>query len=188
MTTTLKTALATLLIGATFAIPALAQKVRMATTLGDIVIELDAEKAPKSAANFVQYVKAGHFDGTIFHRVIPSFMVQGGGMKPDMTQKTTRAPIVLESKNGLRNVRGSVAMARTGDPNSATSQFFVNVVDNAFLDADNARDGNGYAVFGKVIDGMDVVDRMREVPTKTEGPHANVPVTPVMIKKATLEN
>ncbi len=188
MTTTLKTALATLLIGATFTMPALAQKVRMATTLGDIVIELDAEKAPKSAANFVQYVKAGHFDGTIFHRVIPSFMVQGGGMKPDMTQKTTRAPIVLESKNGLRNVRGSVAMARTGDPNSATSQFFVNVVDNAFLDADNARDGNGYAVFGKVIDGMDVVDRMREVPTKTEGPHANVPVTPVMIKKASLEN
>ncbi len=188
MTINLKTALATVLIGAAFAMPALAQKVRMATTLGDIVIELDAEKAPKSAANFVQYVKAGHFDGTIFHRVIPTFMVQGGGMKTDMTQKTTRAPIALESKNGLRNVRGSVAMARTGDPNSATSQFFVNVVDNAFLDADNARDGNGYAVFGKVIDGMEVVDRMREVPTKSDGPHANVPVTPIVIKKATLEN
>jgi peptidyl-prolyl cis-trans isomerase A (cyclophilin A) len=184
--------LTTLLLAASTAVllamPAQAQKVRLHTTMGEIVIELDAEKAPKSAANFVQYVKAKHYDGTVFHRVIANFMVQGGGMKPDMTQKPTKPPIALESKNGLRNLRGTLAMARTGDPNSATSQFFINVVDNAFLDAENARDGNGYAVFGKVIDGMDVVDRMREVPVKNEGPHANVPVTPILIHKATLEN
>ena len=188
MTINLKTALVTVLIGAAFAMPAMAQKVRLATTLGDIVIELDAEKAPKSAANFVQYVKAKHYDGTIFHRVIANFMVQGGGLKSDMTEKPKLSPIALESKNGLRNLRGSVALARTSDPNSASAQFFINVVDNPFLDADNARDGLGYAVFGKVVQGMEVVDRMREVPTKSEGRYPDVPVTPVMIKKATLEN
>ena len=179
---------AVLVAGVVHVLPAAAQKVRLATSMGDIVLELDAEKSPKSVANFLQYVKAKHFDGTIFHRVIATFMVQGGGMKPDMSQKPTRAAIALESKNGLRNVRGSVAMARTAVPDSATSQFFINVVDNAFLDADNARDGNGYAVFGRVIDGMDVVDRIRDVPTQNNGPQANVPVTPVLINKATLEN
>jgi peptidyl-prolyl cis-trans isomerase A (cyclophilin A) len=168
--------------------PALADKVRLATSAGDIILDLDRTKAPKSVDNFVQYVKAGHYDGTIFHRVIPGFMIQGGGMKPDMSEKPTRAPIPLESRNGLQNLRGSVAMARTMDPNSATSQFFINTVDNAFLDQANSRDGNGYAVFGRVVEGMDVVDKIRTVPTSSAGPHQNVPVTPVIIRKATLEN
>ena len=164
-----------------------AQKIKLATSAGDIVIELDAAKAPKTVDNFVNYVKAGHYDGTIFHRVIPTFMIQGGGMTADMKEKPTRAPIPLESKNGLSNVRGSVAMARTGDPNSATSQFFINVRDNDRLDAANARDGNGYAVFGKVVSGMDVVDKIRDVPTGSKGPHGDVPNTPITINKATLE-
>jgi peptidyl-prolyl cis-trans isomerase A (cyclophilin A) len=167
--------------------PALADKVRLATTAGDIVLDLDREKAPKSVENFVQYVKTGHYDGTIFHRVIPSFMVQGGGMKPDMSEKPKRPPIPLESRNGLQNLRGTVAMARTMDPNSATAQFFINVVDNAFLDQPNSRDGNGYAVFGRVVEGMDVVDKISAVPTASAGPYQNVPVTPVLIRKATLE-
>jgi peptidyl-prolyl cis-trans isomerase A (cyclophilin A) len=167
--------------------PALAQKVRLATSAGDIVIELDAEKAPKSVDNFIQYVKAGHYDGTVFHRVIPSFMIQGGGMLPDLTEKPTRAPIPLESGNGLNNLRGTVAMARTSAPNSATSQFFVNVVDNAFLDKAASRDGTGYAVFGKVVEGLDVVDKIKAVPVKNAGPFQNVPVTPVIIRKASLE-
>jgi peptidyl-prolyl cis-trans isomerase A (cyclophilin A) len=167
--------------------PVLAEKVRLTTSAGDIVLDLNREKAPKTVDNFVQYVNAGHYDGTIFHRVIPGFMVQGGGMKPDMSEKPTRAPIPLESRNGLQNLRGTVAMARTMDPNSATSQFFINVVDNAFLDQPNSRDGNGYAVFGRVVEGMDVVDKIRAVPTTSAGPHQNVPVTPVLIRKATLE-
>ena len=191
-TTTLlprSTALARTLLAAfafllALASPAWAQKVKLATTMGDIVIELDAAKAPKSVDNFVQYVKSGHYDGTIFHRVIGNFMIQGGGMTADLKQKPTRAPIPLESRNGLSNVRGSVAMARTNDPNSATAQFFISVVDNAFLDAANARDGQGYAVFGKVVAGMDVVDKIRAVPT---GP-GDVPQQPVTIKTATLEN
>lgn len=174
-------------IGALAASPALAQKVRLATSMGDIVLELDKDKAPKTVDNFVQYVRAGHYDGTIFHRVIPDFMVQGGGMKPDMSEKPTRPPIPLESRNGLSNVRGTVAMARTMVPNSATAQFFINLKDNSFLDQPNARDGEGYAVFGKVIDGMDVVDKIKAVPTGNKGPHQNVPVQPVLIKKATLE-
>jgi len=176
-----------LAIGALAASPALAQKVRLATSMGDIVLELDKDKAPKTVDNFVQYVKAGHYDGTIFHRVIPDFMVQGGGMKPDMSEKPTRPPIPLESRNGLSNVRGTVAMARTMVPNSATAQFFINLKDNSFLDQPNARDGEGYAVFGKVIDGMDTVDKIKAVPTGNKGPHQNVPVQPVLIKKATLE-
>ena len=163
--------------------PALAQKVELVTTMGDIVIELDAAKAPKTVENFLQYVKSGHYDGTIFHRVINNFMIQGGGMKTDMTQKPTRAPIPLESRNGLVNVRGSVAMARTSDPNSASAQFFINVKDNDFLDAANARDGHGYAVFGKVVSGMDVVDKIKAVPT---GP-GDVPLQPVVIKSASVE-
>ena len=187
MSHTVKSLIATVALCLAVVMPAFAQKVRLATSMGDIVLELDAERAPKSAANFVQYVKANHYDGTIFHRVIPTFMVQGGGMKPDMSQKPTRAAITLESRNGLHNLRGTVAMARTSDPNSATSQFFINVVDNAFLDADNARDGQGYAVFGKVIEGMEVVDKIRDMPTQNNGANANVPVAPVLIHKATLE-
>jgi peptidyl-prolyl cis-trans isomerase A (cyclophilin A) len=166
---------------------ALAQKVKFATSMGDIVVQLDAAKAPKTVDNFVQYVKAGHYDGTVFHRVIPTFMIQGGGMTTDMKEKPTREPIALEARNGLLNERGSIAMARTMDPNSATAQFFINVKDNEFLNADKARDGNGYAVFGKVISGMEVVDKIREVPTGSKGPHENVPNTPVIIKRATVE-
>ena len=162
---------------------ALAQKVRLATSAGDIVVELDPAKSPKSVANFLEYVKAGHYEGTIFHRVIENFMIQGGGMSADMKEKPTRASIPLESRNGLTNQRGTVAMARTSDPNSATSQFFINVKDNDFLNQAQARDGNGYAVFGKVVQGMDVVDKIRATPT---GP-GDVPVQPVVIKKATVE-
>ena len=170
------------------ALPALAQKVRLATSAGDIMVQLDAEKAPKSAANFLQYVRSGHYNDTLFHRVIQEFMIQGGGYKADLSQKPTRKAIPLESDNGLSNARGTVAMARTGDPDSATAQFFINVVDNAFLDKANARDGNGYAVFARVIEGMDVVDKIRAVPTQESGQHPNLPVTPVTIRKATVEN
>ncbi|MBS0435655.1 MAG: peptidyl-prolyl cis-trans isomerase [Proteobacteria bacterium] len=179
------------LLAAAFALgvhaAAQAQKVKFATSAGDIVVELDAAKAPKTVANFVEYVKAGHYDGTIFHRVIPNFMIQGGGMTPDMKEKATRAPIPLESGNGLDNLRGTIAMARTMDPNSATAQFFINVTDNGFLNKAQSRDGNGYAVFGKVVSGMEVVDKIRAVPTGNKGMHQNVPLEPVLINKATLE-
>ena len=183
----MKTRLAIALCAALIGAPALAQKVRLTTSLGDIVVELDKEKAPKSVDNFLQYVKAGHYDGTIFHRVIDNFMIQGGGMKPDLSEKPTRGPIPLESRNGLTNLRGTLARARTPDPNSATAQFFINLKDNAFLDQANSRDGNGYAVFGKVVAGMDVVDKIRAVPTGNKGAHQNVPLEPVTLKKATLE-
>ncbi|WP_290672677.1 peptidylprolyl isomerase [Aquabacterium sp.] len=166
---------------------ALAQNVKIATNMGDIVVQLDAAKAPKTVDNFVQYVKAGHYNGTIFHRVIVGFMIQGGGMTPDMKEKPTRPPIPLESRNGLSNVRGTVAMARTSIPDSATSQFFINVVDNNFLDATRSPDGNGYAVFGKVVSGMDVVDKIRKVETTQKGPHGDVPAQAVIIKSATIE-
>jgi peptidyl-prolyl cis-trans isomerase A (cyclophilin A) len=169
------------------AMPAWAQKVRLATNVGDIVIEMDAEKAPKTVDNFVRYVKAGHYDGVIFHRVIESFMIQTGGYKADLSEKPTRAPIALESRTGLSNVRGSVAMARTSNPNSATSQFFINVNDNVRLDQPNAADGEGYAVFGSVVEGMDVVDKIRAVPTSSKGMHQNLPTTPVTIRKASVE-
>jgi len=165
---------------------AAAPRVLLATSLGDITIQLDAEKAPKTVANFLDYVKSGHYDGTVFHRVIGGFMIQGGGFTPDMVQKPTRAPIALESRNGLKNERGTVAMARTSVPDSATSQFFINVVDNAMLDQANARDGQGYAVFGKVVAGMDVVDRIRAVETTSVGGHQNVPAKPVLIRSATI--
>jgi len=186
----MKTRLATVLCGVLVclsSLPALAQKVRLATSLGDIVVELDKDKAPKTVENFVQYVKSGHYDGTIFHRVIDSFMIQGGGMKADMSEKPTRAPIPLESRTGLSNLRGTLSMARTQDPISATAQFFINVKDNPNLDQPNARDGNGYAVFGKVVSGMDVVDKIRVVAVGDKAGHQNVPTTPVTIKKATLE-
>ncbi|MEW5835465.1 MAG: peptidylprolyl isomerase [Pseudomonadota bacterium] len=188
MKRSLQLAAAALLAGSLFAaLPAWAQKVRLATSMGDIVVQLDAEKAPKTVDNFLKYVKAGHYNGTVFHRVIDNFMIQGGGMTADMKEKPTRAPIPLESRNGLNNERGTIAMARTMDPNSATAQFFINVKDNAFLDAANARDGNGYAVFGRVFEGMEVVDKIKLVPTGDKGGHQNVPLQPVTIKKATVE-
>jgi peptidyl-prolyl cis-trans isomerase A (cyclophilin A) len=165
------------------AAPAWAQKVRLATSLGDIVLEVDPDKAPKSSDNFLRYVKAGHYDGVIFHRVIETFMIQTGGYKADLSEKPTRPPIPLESRNGLSNVRGTVAMARTSDPNSATSQFFINVNDNVRLDDA----GGGYAVFGKVVEGMDVVDQIRAVPTRAAGVHANLPEKAITIRKATVE-
>ena len=167
----------------TTGLPALAQKVRLATSAGDIVLELDREKAPKTVDNFVQYVRDGHYNGVIFHRVIDGFMIQTGGYKPDLSEKPTRAPIALESRNGLSNLRGSIAMARTSDPNSATSQFFINVNDNLRLDDA----GGGYAVFGKVIEGMDVVDQIRLVPTRASGVHGNLPEKAITIKKASVE-
>ncbi|MFN3616841.1 MAG: peptidylprolyl isomerase [Aquabacterium sp.] len=164
-----------------------AQNVRLSTTMGDIVIQVDANRAPKTAANFLQYVRDGHYNGTIFHRVISNFMIQGGGMTPDMGEKPTRAPIPLESRNGLSNQRGTIAMARTMNPNSATAQFFINVKDNDFLDAANAQDGNGYAVFGKVVQGMEVVEKIRKVRTTQRGMHGDVPTEPIVIKQATIE-
>lgn len=165
-----------------------AQKVRLNTTAGDIVVELDPDKAPKTVENFLQYVKSGHYNGTVFHRVIDNFMIQGGGMTADMKEKPTRAPIPLEARNGLNNVRGTVAMARTAVPNSATSQFFINVRDNPFLDAANSRDGNGYAVFGRIVEGMDtVVDKIKTVPTGSKAGHENVPLQAIVINKATVE-
>ena len=184
----IKHALCALAIGLTTQLPAWAQKVRLATSQGDIVLQLDAEKAPKTVANFVQYVKAGHYAGTVFHRVIDGFMIQGGGMTADMAEKPTKAPIPLESRNGLSNQRGTVAMARTNVPDSATAQFFINVNNNVRLDAANSPDGNGYAVFGRVIEGMDVVDKIKATPTGSKNGHQNVPSQPILIKKATLEN
>lgn len=175
------------LVAALCATPlAMAQKVKLVTTQGNIVLELDAAKAPKTVENFLQYVKSGHYKGTVFHRVIDNFMIQGGGLTADLVQKPTRPPIPLESRNGLVNTLGTVAMARTAVPDSATSQFFINLKDNAFLDAANARDGNGYTVFGKVVEGMDVVDKIRALPTQAKGPHQNVPVQPVTITEASV--
>ena len=162
-----------------------APRVALETTLGRIVIELAPKEAPKTVDNFLTYVKAGHYDGTVFHRVIPTFMIQGGGFSADMTERPTRAPIPLESRNGLKNDRGAVAMARRGDPNSATAQFFINVSDNRFLDHPG-QDGWGYCVFGKVTAGMDVVDRIRKVKTGTQQGYQDVPVEPVIIEKAVI--
>lgn len=154
----------------------------MTTSHGDITIELDTDKAPITVENFLAYVDEGFFDGTIFHRVIPGFMVQGGGMTEDMIQKKGRSPIKNEADNGLKNLRGTLAMARTADINSATSQFFINLQDNAFLDH-GSRDF-GYAVFGRVIEGMDVVDSIAAVQTGNRGMHQNVPMEPVTIVKS----
>lgn len=158
--------------------------VKLATSKGDIILELNETKAPLSVANFVQYVKDGHYDGTTFHRVIGNFMIQGGGFTPDMKQKDTRAPIKNEWKNGLKNTRGTISMARTSEADSATSQFFINVVDNGGLDL--PRDKAAYAVFGRVIGGMDVVDAIRNVRTGIKGGMRDVPVEDVMITKASM--
>ncbi|MBM3387888.1 MAG: peptidyl-prolyl cis-trans isomerase [Betaproteobacteria bacterium] len=163
-----------------------AQTVRLSTSLGDIDLELHPDKAPATVANFVAYVNARHFDGLIFHRVIPTFMVQTGGYTADLKQRVTRKPIPLESNNGLNNIRGSVAMARTADPQSATSQFYINVVDNPFLDKAKARDGYGYAVFATVTAGMEVVDQIRAVPTSAQGVFTNLPTQAVTVVQAVL--
>ncbi|MEY2729151.1 MAG: peptidyl-prolyl cis-trans isomerase [Betaproteobacteria bacterium] len=181
-------ALAALTFGLTLAASGTvgAQTVRLSTTLGDIELELHPDKAPATVANFLAYVKARHFDGLIFHRVIANFMVQTGGYTADLKQRPTRPPIPLESDNGLTNTRGSVAMARTADPRSATSQFYINVVDNPFLDKPNARDGQGYAVFATVTAGMDVVDQIRAVPTTAQGVFANLPNPTITILRASV--
>lgn len=178
--------LAGCLAGAAWAAPE--PKVRLSTTAGDIVIELYPDKAPRTVANFLQYVRDKHYDGTIFHRVIDNFMIQGGGMDRNLVEKRTRAPVVHEGREayakGLKNVRGSVAMARTADPNSATAQFFINVKDNAFLDP--TPDNPGYTVFGRVVGGMDVVDRIKGVATQNVGMNEGVPLTPIVITSATV--
>jgi cyclophilin family peptidyl-prolyl cis-trans isomerase len=161
-------------------------KVKFQTTLGEFVVEVYPDKAPKTVENFLQYVKDKHYDGTIFHRVIGNFMIQGGGFTPDLNQKATRGPIPLEASNGLKNDTGTIAMARTGNPNSATAQFFINTVDNAMLNAPQP-DGYGYAVFGKVVNGMDVVMKIKAAPTGASGPfRSDVPQTSIVINSATL--
>ncbi|HEF5152696.1 peptidylprolyl isomerase [Burkholderia multivorans] len=159
--------------------------VQLKTSQGDIRVELYPEKAPKTVANFLDYVKAGQYNGTIFHRVIKGFMIQGGGYKANFDEKPTRAPIPLESRNGLKNLTGTIAMARTSDPNSATAQFFINTVDNSGLDYPNP-DGNGYAVFGKVVSGLDVVKKIEAVPTTSRGPMQDVPAQPIVIESASI--
>lgn len=161
-------------------------RVQIDTSLGSITLELDAAKAPATVANFVQYAKDGHYDGLVFHRVIRGFMIQGGGYDESYNQRRTRAPIAIESKNGLKNTRGTIAMARTSDPNSATSQFFINHGDNDFLDYPG-QDGHGYTVFGAVTAGLDVVDKIAETPTGAIRPFGrDVPVTPVIITKVSV--
>ncbi len=159
--------------------------VKLHTNFGTIVIELDAAKAPETVKNFLAYVEAGHYDNTIFHRVIDGFLIQGGGFEPGMQQKPTDAPIQNEAANGLKNDRYTIAMARTGDPHSATAQFFINVKDNAFLNhSAPSGQGWGYCVFGKVVEGMDVIDKIKGVKTGTKGFHQDVPVEDVVIQKA----
>jgi len=165
--------------------PAAAPKVKITTSMGDIVVQLDPVKAPKTVKNFLSYVNEKFYDGTIFHRVIDEFMIQGGGFTTNMQQKPTKAPVASESDNGLKNDVYTIAMARTSDPNSATAQFFINVKDNASLNAPNP-DGYGYTVFGKVVQGQDVVDKIKVVPTGNKGAYQNVPKEPITILTATL--
>lgn len=163
-------------------------KVTIHTSLGEIYLQLYPDKAPKTVENFVSYIKAGHYDNTIFHRVIPKFMIQGGGFTVNMEQKPTQAPIPNEAANGLKNDRGTIAMARTSDVNSATAQFFINLVDNGFLNyRDNTPSGFGYCVFGKVIKGMDIVDKIGAVKTGVRGQFRDVPVESVIIKSITVD-
>jgi len=161
------------------------EQVLLKTNMGDIVLQLYPDKAPKTVANFLQYVKSGHYTGTIFHRVIDNFMIQGGGFDQNMQEKPTKAPIENEAKNGLKNETYTVAMARKPDPHSASAQFFINVKDNAFLDYPG-RDGWGYAVFGKVAKGTEVVDKIKKVETRNNGIHQNVPLKPVVIESASV--
>lgn len=164
-----------------------APEVKLETTKGDIVIQLDSNAAPKTVANFLENVNNKFYDGTIFHRVIKTFMIQGGGMTPDMKEKPTRAPIINEANNGLKNLHYTVSMARTQDPNSAAAQFFINTADNSFLDfKEKSVAGWGYCVFGKVIKGMSVVDSIANVPTTSSGMYQDVPATPVVIKSASV--
>ncbi|WP_041366887.1 peptidylprolyl isomerase [Methylophaga frappieri] len=164
-----------------------APQVKLETSMGDIVIELNKDKAPNTVANFISYVEDGFYNGTIFHRVIENFMIQGGGFTESFQQKQTQAAIENEADNGLTNKRGAIAMARTNDPHSATAQFFINTVDNDFLDFKNKTStGWGYAVFGEVIEGMDVVDKIRTVDTTMRGPHQDVPAEDVVIIKASM--
>lgn len=162
--------------------------VTLHTSMGDISLELDAEKAPATVENFLQYVRDGFYDGTVFHRVIDGFMIQGGGMTADLQQKDTRAPIENEANNGLKNAIGTIAMARTNDPHSATAQFFINVADNAFLNhSAPTPQGWGYAVFGHVSAGMDVVDRIRAVKTGNRGYHQDVPIDVIVIERVSID-
>jgi peptidyl-prolyl cis-trans isomerase B (cyclophilin B) len=161
-------------------------KVVLHTNYGDITLELDSDKAPATCANFAQYVKDGFYNGTIFHRVIGNFMIQGGGFDEAMQQKATRDTIKNEAGNGLKNHKGAIAMARTSDPHSASAQFFINVADNHFLDKERAQDGWGYAVFGMVVDGMEAVEKIRKVPTGNKGFHQDVPRESVIIESAEL--
>ena len=159
--------------------------IKLTTNKGTITLDLDAERAPETVKNFLQYVKDGHYDNTIFHRVIDGFMIQGGGFEPGMRQKPTRAPVDNEANNGLKNDRGTIAMARTGDPHSATAQFFINVADNAFLNhSAPTPQGWGYCVFGRVTEGMDVVEKIKGVRTGSKGMHKDVPVDDVVIERA----
>ncbi|WP_374624092.1 peptidylprolyl isomerase [Pandoraea sp.] len=160
-------------------------QVQFKTSAGNFVVELNPKAAPKTVENFLQYVNSGFYNGTIFHRVINNFMIQGGGFTPEMNEKTTRAPIPSESQNGLKNVTGAIAMARTSNPNSATAQFFINVKDNASLDYPNP-DGYGYTVFGKVVSGMDTVEKIKGVATTRKGVYQDVPATPVVIESASV--
>ena len=163
--------------------------VRMQTNIGTIVLELNSEKAPATVENFVGYAKSGFYDGTVFHRVIPGFMIQGGGFEPGMNQKPTRASIKNEADSGLTNDNGTIAMARTSDPNSATSQFFINVKDNDFLNyTSSTPQGWGYCVFGKVVEGMDVVQKIEKVATGSRGMHQDVPTEDVVIEKVTVDD
>ncbi len=182
----LRTVIASLALLVSIAAGAADPQVEMKTSLGTIVLELYSDKAPLTVENFLQYVKDGHYDGTLFHRVIPGFMIQGGGFGPDFKQKATRGPVKNEAANGLKNATGTISMARTSDPHSATAQFFINVADNAQLDFRfPTQEGYGYTVFGKVVKGMDVVSRIVQVPTGPgPAPHANVPVKPVLIESA----
>ncbi len=162
-------------------------RVELKTNRGSIVIELNQAKAPKTVANFLQYVKDGHYNGTVFHRVIDGFMIQGGGFDKDMRQKPTRATVESEAANGLKNDYGTIAMARTPDPHSASAQFFINVKNNDFLNyREPTPQGYGYTVFGKVVSGMDIVDKIAKVPTGNAGPHQNVPREPVVIESAAI--
>ena len=182
-------ALASVALAAMFSVASVqaqtAPKVKLTTSMGDIVVQLDPAKAPKTVENFLAYVNDKHYDGTVFHRVMDGFMIQGGGFTADMQQKATKPPIALEASNGLKNDTYTIAMARTSNPNSATSQFFINVKDNAMLNAPQP-DGHGYAVFGKVVEGTAVVDKIKAVAVGNKGPHQNVPNTPVTITSATL--